>query len=135
VTTGLDFVLVGGDVVVVVVGGDVVVVVVGGGVVVGDVDPELAPGFDEVGVVVVGGGVVAGTCVGTVVEGALAPGCSLATTTPMAMAAPVATRAAARVSFRRRASARCLLSGELSLGMEVIGRTLGSASIHGSSSA
>jgi hypothetical protein len=123
VTTGGDFVLVGGDVVVV--GGDVVVVVggavvvVGGAVVVGDVDPEPTPGFDVV--VVVGGDVVVGTFAGTVLEGALAPGCSLATTRPMEMVAPVASSTAARVSRRRRSSARFLVSGELNGGMELIG--------------
>jgi hypothetical protein len=95
VTTGRDLVLVGGDVVVV--GGDVVVV--------DDVDPEVGA--------VVGGDVVEGTCAGTVFEGWVAPGCSFATTTPMAMVAPVASKAAARVNRRIRAWARRLDSGEL----------------------
>lgn len=114
-----------------VVGGDVVVV---GGrvVVVGEVDSEEAPGSDEMGVVVGGdvsvvevlavGGV--GTRAGTVLEDALAPGCSSATTTPMAMVAPVAARAAEVVRRRRRAFARRLLSGELDCGLDLIGRLL-----------
>jgi hypothetical protein len=135
VTTGLFLVVVGG---VVVTGGDVVVVVVVGGdvVVLGDVVPEFAPGTVEVVVVLDGDGdVVEGACAGTVLEGALTPGCSLATTTPMAMAAPVAARAAARVSRRRRASVCRLASGELDCGVELIGHILGTTSMHGSSSA
>jgi hypothetical protein len=88
-----------------------------------------------VGGVVVGGDVVEGTPAGTVLEGALAPGCSLATTTPMAMVAPVAARAAARVSRRKRASVCRLVSGELDCGVELIGHILGTTSMHGSSSA
>jgi hypothetical protein len=135
VTTGLFFVVVGGDVVVVV-GGVVVVVVVVAGV----VDPGEAPGGAVVGGAVVGGAVVGGDVVegtpaGTVLEGALAPGCSLATTTPMAMVAPVAARAAARVSRRKRASVCRLVSGELDCGVELIGHILGTTSMHGSSSA
>lgn len=121
-----------------VVGGDVVVVVVVGGdvvVVVGDVDPEGASGTDEVGAAVVGGDVVEGTRAGTVLEGVLAPGCSLATTTPMAIVAPVAARAAARVSRRKRASVCRLVSGELDCGVELIGHILGTTSMHGSNSA
>jgi hypothetical protein len=111
--------------VVVVVGGEVVVVV-------GDVDPEPALGLDEVvGVVVVVVDVVAGTSIGAPLEGTLAPGCSLDTNTPIAMAAPVAITAAARVSLRRRASARCLVSEELNGGVVLTGQFLGSASSHG----
>jgi len=103
----------------VVVGGKVVVVVGGEVVVVGAVDAGAAPGSDVVGVVV-GGAVVVevfgvevvGVCAGAGLEDALAPGCSFATTTPMAMVAPVATRAAERVSSRRRLLARRLVSGE-----------------------
>jgi hypothetical protein len=117
--------------VVVVVGGEVVVVGVG------DVEPEP----ESVVEVEVAGAVVVvvvvdveGASVGAV-EDALAPGCSLATSTPRAMVAPVATTAAARVSRRRRASARCLVSGELFGGVELTGPVLGSASSHGSSGA
>jgi hypothetical protein len=117
-------------VVVVVVGGDVV-----GADVVGDVDPEEVPGTDVVGAGVVGRVVVEGTCAGTVLEGVLAPGCSLATTTPMAMVAPAAARAAARVSRRKRASVCRLVSGELDCGVELIGHILGTTSMHGSTSA
>ena len=101
--------------VVVVVGGEVVVVLGGEVVVVGDGDSErgsVVAGGDVV-VVEVLGVEVAGTGKGTVLEAALAPGCSLATTTPMAMAAPVAAKAIARVNRRRRAAARRLVSGLL----------------------
>jgi hypothetical protein len=115
VTTGRVVVVVGGEVVVVVVGGAVVVV--------GDVGAKEVPESGEV-VVVVGGDVVVvellgpkGTWVGAW-EDELAPGCSLATNTPMAMVAPVATRATERVSRRRRASVRCLDSGELGGGAD-----------------
>jgi hypothetical protein len=107
VTTGRDLVLVGGDVVVVV-DGEVVVV--------GEADPELPPASEGLGLEV-GGDVVVVEVLGVEVVGAsagtvedpLAPGCSLATTTPIAMVAPVATTAAARVRRRRRASARPLV--------------------------
>ena len=120
-----------------VVGGEVVVVVV----VVGDVDPEDAPESDEVGVVVDGdvvvvevlGAEVVGTWTGALLEASLVPGCSLATTTPIAMVAPVATRAAELVRRRRRALARCLVSGELWWGAGLTRHVLGSASGHGSS--
>jgi hypothetical protein len=124
--------------VVVVAGGDVVVVVGGEVVEVGDVDPEEPPGADEMGVVV-GGDVavvevlaagVVGTGAGTVLEDALAPGFSSATTTPIAMVAPVAARAAEVVRRRRRAFARRLVSGELDCGLDLIGRLLGSASVY-----
>jgi hypothetical protein len=104
-----------------------VVVVVGGDVVVVDEpDPKDAAGSDEV----VGGAVVdvvelgvdvAGRCVGAVLDAALDPGCSLATTTPIAMVAPVATRAADRVSRRRRRLARRLASARSDWGVELIG--------------
>jgi len=129
VTTGRLCDLVGGDVVVVVVGGDVVVV--------GDAEPEPTPGSDELG------GVVAVEVLGVEVAGAsagawedpLAPGCSFATTTPMAMVAPAAKRAAARVRRRTRASARPRVSGELDGGVELTDHVLGSVSFHGSSGA
>jgi hypothetical protein len=112
--------------VVVVVGGDVVVVVGGEVVVVDELDREDAAGSDEV----VGRAVedvvelgvdVAGRCVGAVLDAALDPGCSLATTTPIAMVAPVATRAADRVSRRRRRLARRLASARSDWGVELIG--------------
>jgi hypothetical protein len=116
VTTGRVVVVVGGEVVVVVVGGAVVVV--------GDVGAKEVPESGEVVVVVGGDDVVVvellgpkGTWVGAW-EDELAPGCSLATNTPMAMVAPVATRATERVSRRRRASVRCLDSGELGGGAD-----------------
>jgi hypothetical protein len=125
----------------VVVGGKVVVV--GGEVVVGgDVDAAGEPESDEGYVVVVGGRVLVvevlgaegvGFCVGAVFEGALAPGCSFATTTPMAMVAPVDARAAARVRRRRRRWARRLFSGDSEGGVEFIGSVLCSTSIYGSS--
>jgi hypothetical protein len=100
VTSGRDLVGVGGDTAI---GGDVVVV-----------EARDAEGF----------------CAGTAGEVALAPGCSLATTTPMATVAPAASRAAARVTRRRRASARPLVSGELNRGAELTGLALGTASVH-----
>ena len=105
VTTGRVVVVVGGD----------VVVVVDGEVVLVEHDPEDVAGSDEVvGSAVVDvvelGVDVAGLCVGAVLEAALDPGCSLATTAPIAMVAPVATRAADRVSRRRRRLARRLAS-------------------------
>ena len=101
-----------------VVGGKVVVVV-GGRVVV--VDGEDAPWFDVVDVVVGGGvavvevlgGAVVGAGAGVVADDVLAPGCSFATTTPMATVPPVARRMANPVSRRSRAAARRLVSGEL----------------------
>jgi hypothetical protein len=123
--------------VVVVVGGKVVVVVGGEVVVVGAEDAEALPGSDEVGAVVGGevvvvelsGLEVVGTCAGTGLEDALAPGCSFATTTPMAMVAPAAPKAAERVRNRRRAFARRLVSGESDDGRDLIGRVLASASV------
>lgn len=82
----------------------------------------------EVVVVEVLGVEVVGACAGTGLEDALAPGCSFATTTPMAMVAPVATKTAERVSSRRRALARRLVSGESDDGPVLIGQVLGSAS-------
>jgi hypothetical protein len=108
----------------VVVGGEVVVVVL-------DVDPEPVLGFDEVGVVVVVDPVDG---VEAVFEGALAPGCSLATSTPIAIVAPVASTAATRVSWRRRASVCRLISGVLG-GMRLTGPVLVSASSHESKGA
>jgi hypothetical protein len=69
-------------------------------------------------------------CPGTVLEVALTPGCSLDTTTPRAMVAPIAPRAAARVRRRRSASARPLDSGELNGGAELTCLVLGRASGH-----
>jgi hypothetical protein len=124
-------------VVVVVVGG--VVVVDGSVVVVEPVDSEGAPGSD-VGVVAGGevvvdevlGVDVVGESTGTLWEGALVPGCSLDTTTPMAMDAPVATRTAERVRRRSRTSARRLFSGELEWRTELIRIVLEPPSVHGS---
>lgn len=112
--------------VVVVVGGDVVVLVGGEVIVVDEFDPEDVAGSDEVvGSTVVDvvelGVDVAGPCVGGVLDAALDPGCSLATTTPIAMVAPVATRAADRVSRRRRRLARRLASARSDWGVELIG--------------
>jgi hypothetical protein len=123
--------------VVVVVGGRVVVVVGGEVVVVGAEDGEALPGSDEAGKVVGGevvvvelsGVEVVGTCAGTGLEDALAPGCSLATTTPMAMVAAVAPKAAARVRNRRRALARLLVSGESDDGRDLMVQGLASASV------
>ena len=132
VATGRVVVVVGGKVVVV--GGEVVVVGAGEG--------EALPGSDEVGVVggkVVGAEVfgvdVVGTCAGTGLEDGLAPGCSFATTTPMAMVAPAAPKTAERVSNRRRKSARRLVSGESDGGRALIDQVLGSASASWSGSA
>lgn len=123
--------------------GKVVVVVGGEAVVLGDVDPGDASGAAEVGAVVAGdvvvvevlGAEVVGVCVGRVPEDALDPGCSLATTIPMATVAPVATRAAKRVMCRSRASARRRVWGERHWGAGLIGRLLESESLHGSSAA
>jgi hypothetical protein len=100
-----------------VVGGAVVVVV--GGKVVVVVDEEPAPMSDEVGVVVEGAVDVVGADVVEVLElwtgeipDAEEPGCSLATTTPITTAAPVAATAANRVRKRSDASARRRVSGE-----------------------
>jgi len=124
VTTGRVVVVVGGDV--------VVVVVVVGTDVVGVVVPDPA-GDPVVGVVVAG--VVAGVVVevdGTEVEvlpvvvltAELAPGCSLATTTPISAVAPAAPTIEARVRKRTSALARRLAAGELwSLGWCLIGGT------------
>jgi len=128
VTTGRVVVVVGGDV--------VVVVVVVGTDVVGVVVPDPA-GDPVVGVVVAG--VVAGVVVGVVVEvdgtevevlpvvvltAELAPGCSLATTTPISAVAPAAPTIEARVRKRTSALARRLAAGELwSLGWCLIGGT------------
>lgn len=112
-------VVVGGEIVVVL-GGEVVVVVV--------VDAEAAPGPEEVegGVVVVDvlGVELVETWAGMALEEALAPGCSLATTAPMAMAAPVAARAVERVNRRRRVAARRLISGVFDCGALLIGSRL-----------
>jgi hypothetical protein len=83
----------------------------------------------EVVVVEVLGVEVIGACEGTGLEDALAPGCSFATTTPMAMVAPVATKTTERVSNRRRALARRLVSGESDDGPALIGQVPGSASV------
>jgi hypothetical protein len=89
VVTGVDLVVVG--VVVVVVGSD---------------EPRLddAPVVDVV--VVVEGSTDDVEEVELVVAELLAPGCSLATTTPMSAVVPVATTATARVRRRSRALAR-----------------------------
>jgi hypothetical protein len=114
VTTGRLGVVVGGEVVVVA-GGEVVVVV--GGKVDFGVDPETAPVSEDVvgDVVVVDvlGVEPVETWAGMVLEEALLPGCSLATTRPMAMAAPVAAMAVERLNRRRRSAARRLFSGVL----------------------
>jgi len=131
VTVGRRVVMVGGEVVIVVVGGEVVVV--------GDVDPEGATGSGEAGVVADGNVVVVvgvvEDWVGTELEDSEAPGCSLATTTPRAMVAPVATKAARRVRRRRRALARRLVFGELDCGSDLIDFILWSTSVHRSSDA
>jgi len=104
----------------------VVVVVVG--------DDEPAPRSDEVGVVVGGVVVVVGaTVVGVlgVCSGALpdavAPGCSLETTTPMTTVAPAAAAAASRVRTRRDVAARRRESGVWTCRVDFIGRFLASA--------
>ena len=111
-----------------VVGGEVVVV---GGELVGvvAVGPEGAPGSvegegDVVGGVVVevlGVEVLGVETAGTALGEALAPGCSLATTTPMAMVAPVAAKAAERVNRLRRVAARRLASGVFGCGALLTG--------------
>jgi hypothetical protein len=114
--------------VVVVVGGNVVVV--GDVVVVGNEDAGPPPRSDVVGgdvVVDVFGVEVVVTRAGTGLGDALAPGCSFATTTPMAMVAPAATNAVQRVSSRRRVSARRLISGGSDDGRALIGQVLASA--------
>jgi hypothetical protein len=95
----------------VVVGGDVVVVVGGDVVVVEGDDPTEGGEVDGVVVDVVGEE-VDGVVVNEVGLAVLAPGCSLATITPMSAVAPVAARMDARVRRRNRALARCLVSGE-----------------------
>jgi hypothetical protein len=106
-----------------------VVVVVDGNVVVVDDDVPV-PRFDEVDgdVVVVGATVVVvlGVCSGALLD-AVAPGCSLATTTPMTTVAPVAARAASRVRIRRDATARRLVSGEWTCRVDLIDHFLASA--------
>jgi hypothetical protein len=138
VTTGRVVVVVGGKVVV------VVVVVAGGAVVVvAAAEFDEPPGSD---VVVVGGDVVevvevvevvgvevVGTCAGAVLD-SLPPGCSFATTTPMAIVAPVAARTAKRVRKRRWELVRRLVSGECGRRGDLID-DLRSAPIHGRSSA
>jgi hypothetical protein len=111
------------------------VVVVGGRVVVDGVVLPSELDFD-VGVVVGVVGVVVGdedvevveVCAGVVpLERAaeLAPGCSLATTTPIRAVAPVAARAAERVRRRSLVLARSRLSAELrSVGSFTRGRPL-----------
>jgi hypothetical protein len=106
VTTGRVVVVVGTGWVVVVVGADVVGGVVGGepdvGVVGDAVEGVEVAGADGIVVVVVDG--VRGVdWTGPV---ALAPGCSLATTTAIAAVAPVATNVMTRVRRRTRACAR-----------------------------
>jgi hypothetical protein len=115
--------------VVVVVGGKVVVVV-GDAAVVGAEDAGSPPRSDVTGgevVVDVFGVEVVVTRAGAGLEDGLAPGCSFATTTPMAMVAPVAINAVQRVSSRRRALARRLISGGSDDGRALIGQVLGSA--------
>jgi hypothetical protein len=130
VVTGRVVVVVGGAVVVVVAG--TVVVVVG--------DDEPAPGSDEVGVVVGGVVVVVGaTVVGVlgVCSGALpdavAPGCSLETTTPMTTVAPAAAAAASRVRTRRDVAARRRESGVWTCRVGFIEGILASAATNASS--
>jgi hypothetical protein len=124
----------------VVVGGTVVVVVGGEVVVVGVAGTEDEPWSDAVGWVV-GGDVtvvevlgvevlvvvVVGACIAAAVD-EVPPGCSLATTTPMAMVAPVAARAARRVRKRTEAWARRRVSGECEWRVRFIYRFLGSRS-------
>jgi hypothetical protein len=102
VTTGSVVVVVG--CVVVVVGG-LVVVVVGADVPLSPVEVGVVEGVDVV-VVDVAGERVGFVSVTVVVE--LAPGCSLATRTPMSPVAPVAAITAVRVSRRTRVLARSL---------------------------
>jgi hypothetical protein len=125
VATGRVVVVVGGAVVVVV-AGMVVVVVVG--------DDEPAPSSDEVGVVVGGVVVVVGaTVVGVLgfcsgaLPDAVAPGCSLETTTPTMTVAPAAAAAASRVRTRREVAARRRESGVWTCRVGFIERFLGSA--------
>jgi hypothetical protein len=129
-------VVVVGGLVVVVVGGDVVVVVVVGLDGVPDSDGGVVETGEVVGVVVVvvGGDVVVveGGVSGTVWDVVLAPGCSFAATTPIAMVAPVATMIAERVRRRRRASARRRDSGEFGGGVALIDCVFWAASFHGS---
>ncbi len=84
-TTGRVVVVVGG--LVVVVGGLVVVV---GGAAPGELEPPVVVVGGLVVVVVLGDGTGAGLVVGGAVEGAVPPGCSLATVIPMNAAAPPA---------------------------------------------
>jgi hypothetical protein len=118
---------------VVVVGGRVVVVVGGEVVVVGEAEAptegsELmggevtGVGAFVVGVLVVG---VLGVWTAGVLE-AVAPGCSLATITPMTTVAPVAPKAAKRVRTRREAAARRRVSGEWDGREDFIGHFLAS---------
>ena len=67
-----------------------------------------------------------GARVGPVPASDLTPGCSLATTTPIATVAPVAARATERVRRRRRTLARCLDSGELCSWLGFMGGMLSS---------
>jgi hypothetical protein len=130
VTTGRVVVVVGGDVVVVVVvGADVAGVVVVGVVVSDPADDSVVGVVVDVVAGVVVGAVVAGVVVvgvvvsvdGTEVEvlpvevlaAVLAPGCSLATTTPMSAVAPAAPTIEARVRYRTSVLALRLPSGEL----------------------
>jgi hypothetical protein len=126
VTTGRVVVVVGGEVVgVVVVGGEVVGVLVVGcevvGVLVVGCEVVVDPAADSVvGVVVavdevdVGSVVEVDTEVPVEVDGdELAPGCSLATMTPMSAVAPAEATIAARVRYRTSAFARRRPSGEL----------------------
>ena len=106
-------VVVGADVV----GADVVGVVVSEpaddsvlGVVVGAVVAVV--GADVVGVVVEVDGIEVEVLPVVVLTAELAPGCSLATTTPMRTVAPAAPRSR-RVRYRTSALARRLTSGEL----------------------
>ena len=122
-----------------VVGGIVVVVVGGEVVVVGDAETEVAPWFAEDGSVVggevtvvevLGGEVtVVGVCGAGAVD-AVPPGCSLATTRPMTMVAPVAAKVAPRVRTRRDAWARRRLSGEWDRRVGFINHYLESAPPH-----
>jgi hypothetical protein len=107
VTEGRVVVVVGGEVVVVVVVGTVFTPPVDGSVVVGVV----VDGGTEVDVV--GSEVVVDPDEVDGLFGALVPGCSFATTTPITAVAPAAARNDARVSRRSRTVARRLVSGEL----------------------
>jgi hypothetical protein len=117
VVVGGEVVVVGDEVVGVVVAGVVAAVEVEGVVLAPEPAGDSVAGVEVVGDVVVVGAVVVGVVVVDPVDPvvpavALAPGCSLATTTPMRAVAPVASTIEARVRWRTSAFARLLASGE-----------------------